>query len=73
MKQPLVRLHDDWRWIVRHAWSFRLTILAGLFTAAEAILPVFVDNFPRGLFAGLTLLAVIGGGIARVVAQRHGQ
>ena len=66
-----MKLLDDWNWIVRHAWSFRLNILAGLFAAAEAILPLWMYDFPRGVFAGLTLATVVGSNIARVVAQRH--
>ncbi len=66
-----MQLLDDWNWIVRHAWSFRLNILAGALAAAEIILPLFVDSLPRSVFAGLTLATVICSNIARVVAQRH--
>lgn len=69
----MMTLHNDWRWIIRHAWSFRLNILAGVLAAAEVVLPLFMYDFPRGLFAVLTLATVIGSNIARVVAQRHGQ
>lgn len=71
MKKPT--LLEDWRWIVRHAWSFRLNVLAGLFAAAEAILPLFMYDFPRGVFAGLTLVTVICSNIVRLIAQRNGQ
>lgn len=69
----MMTLHNDWRWIIRHAWSFRLNILAGALAAGEIILPVFVDSMPRGVFAGLTLATVVASNIARVVAQRHDQ
>jgi hypothetical protein len=61
---------SDWQRIVRKAWSFRLMLLASVFTTAEAILPLFMDAIPRGLFAMLTLLSVTGGMIARLVAQK---
>lgn len=68
-----MKLLDDWRWIVRRAWSFRLNVLASLFAAAEILLPLWSDDFHRGTFAMLILFTVIGSGVARVVAQRHEQ
>ena len=65
-----MRLLSDWKRVARKAWSFRLMVLAGLFTTAEALLPLFVDAFPRGIFALLTLVSVTGGMVARLVAQR---
>lgn len=46
-------------------------ILAGLLSAAEIILPLFADEIPRGTFAVLTLFAVSGAFVARLVAQRE--
>jgi hypothetical protein len=66
-----MKMLDDWHWIVRHAWSFRLNIMAGVLAAAEIVLPLFVDDMPHGMFAGLTLITVVASSIARVVAQRH--
>lgn len=60
----------EWKRIVRKAWSFRLMAVAGILTTAEAVLPLFSESFPRGLFAGMTLLAVTGGMVARLVAQK---
>ena len=64
-----MELSSKWRLIVKRAYSFRFMVLAGIFTTAETVLPYFTDILPRGLFAALTLLAVTGGMIARVVAQ----
>lgn len=64
-----MNLDGNWRAIVRRAWSFRLMALAVVLSATEAVLPLFQDRFPPGLFAGLTALAVAGAMIARVVAQ----
>lgn len=63
-------LNPEWKRIARKAWSFRLMGLAGMFTTVEAVLPLFMDKFPRGVFALLTLVFVTGGMIARVIAQR---
>jgi hypothetical protein len=64
-------LVTDWRAILRRAWSIRLMILAGLLSAAEVVLPLYVDTIPRGLFAGLSILATAGGFVARLLAQRN--
>jgi hypothetical protein len=45
-------------------------IIAGLLSAVEVILPLFADVVPRGVFAGLSLVAVGGGFVARLLAQR---
>ena len=50
-------LLPDWQRILKQAWSIRLTLLAGLFSAAEVILPLFVDVLPRHLFVVLALCA----------------
>lgn len=68
MKRP--SLLPEWRRILRRAWSIRLAALAGLLSACEAILPLFGDAMPRGLFAWLTLVTITGAMIARVVAQK---
>lgn len=62
-------LTPNWRRILRHAWSLRLVALAAVLSAAEVVLPLFMDTMPRGIFAGLSLLAATGGAVARVVAQ----
>jgi len=62
-------LLPEWRCILRHAWSIRLTVLAGLFSAAEVILPLFVDVLPRHLFVVLAFVAIVGAAVARLVAQ----
>lgn len=66
-----MRLSQDWKKIVRRAWSIRLMILAGLLSGAELILPLFADSIPRGAFAVLTMLAVSGAFVARLVAQQE--
>lgn len=65
-----MRLLTDWRRILRKAWSIRLMLLAGLLTGCEAILPLYADVLPRGLFALLTMLVIVAAMAARLVAQR---
>lgn len=62
-------LLPEWRWLLRRAWSIRLVVLAGLLSGCEVVLPLFVDTLPRNLFAVLSMLAAIGAGVARVMAQ----
>lgn len=63
-------LYPNWREILRRAWSIRLMIVAGLLSAAEIVLPLYADVFPRGAFAALSAAATAGGLVARLVAQR---
>lgn len=63
-------LHDEWRTIVRKAWSVRLIVLAFLLSAAEVIMPFFDEALPRGVFAALSGLTVAGAFVARLVAQK---
>ena len=62
-------LLPDWPRILQKAWSIRLTLLAGLFSAAEVILPLFIDVLPRHLFVVLAFAAIVGAAVARLVAQ----
>lgn len=64
------RLVSNWRDIVRHAWSLRFGAVATVFSVAEALVPLYQDAMPRGVFAVLTCLAIVGGMIARVIAQK---
>ena len=62
-------LLDDWRRVLRRAWSIRLSIVAAIFTAAEVVVPLFWDVLPRGVFVLLAFSASIGATVARIVAQ----
>lgn len=64
-------LHDEWRTIVRKAWSVRLLVLAFVLSAAEVIVPFFCDVLPKGVFAALSGLTVAGAFVARLVAQKE--
>ena len=62
-------LKPNWREIFRKAWSIRLGVLAGLFSGAEIVLPLFADAFPRNVFALLSMLTVMGAVVARLISQ----
>lgn len=64
-----MELLPDWKKIASRAWSFRLSIIAAIFSGAEVVLPLFIDVLPRNLFASLSFVAVVGAALARVVAQ----
>jgi hypothetical protein len=63
-------LIDNWRDILRRAWSIRLIIVAGALTGIEVALPLFGDAVPRGIFAALSMVTSIGALGARLTAQR---
>jgi hypothetical protein len=65
-----MHIKDDWRQIVRKAWSIRFMLLAFALTMAEVMLPFFSDAVPPRAFALLSGLAVAGAFVARLVAQR---
>ena len=65
-----MRVKDDWRNVVRKAWSVRLMVLAFLLTMAEVMLPFFSDAVPPKLFAVLSGLAVAGAFVSRLIAQK---
>lgn len=63
-------LYDNWKDIVRRAWSIRFIILAGVLSGCEVILPLFSDNIPDKLFAALSFIFVAAAFVARIVAQK---
>lgn len=66
-------INSDWRRIVRKAWSVRFIVLAGLFSGLELVLPLYIDHFPRDVFAGMTIVATIAAFAARIYAQKSMQ
>lgn len=66
-----MKLLDDWRRIVAKAWSLRLSALAFLFGSAELVLPLFVDAFPRYIFAVLSVTALAGSMVSRLLQQKE--
>ena len=65
-----MNLAYDWMRILKKAWSLRLAALAFVFEAVELVLPIFIDSFPRHVFAGLSIAALLGSMWARLVRQK---
>lgn len=61
----------NWKRVLRKAWSLRFMALAAVLSGVEIVLPMFSDKFPRGAFAALSFVAVVGAFIARFVAQKE--
>lgn len=64
-----MKLHSNWKAILKKAWSIRFMVLAAVFSAAEIIVPLYADSLPRNLFAVLSGVSVAGAFAARLVAQ----
>ena len=65
-----MKLINDWKLIIKQAWSIRLMLLAGLLSGVEVALPLFVDNIPRNLFAVLSLITIAAAFVSRLLAQK---
>lgn len=66
-----MRLIEGWWTFLRYAWSVRLVLLAGLLAGLELILPVFIDDMPRGWFVGLAIALNLVTPIVQVIAQKR--
>lgn len=66
----MMRLADDWKVILRRAWSVRLMLLAALLSGAEFALPYFGDKVPSGVFAALGFVVTGAALVARLIAQK---
>lgn len=71
MRKPT--LIDDWRWVLRRAWSIRLLILAGGLSGLETVLPIVMDSvpWPRWAASSVIGLVVSGAFVTRLLAQRE--
>jgi hypothetical protein len=67
--KPKLCLLEDWRQVLRRAWSIRFSLMAAALTAAEVVVPLFGDVLPRGAFVLLAFASSIGATVARIVAQ----
>lgn len=66
-----MQLYDNWKAILKQAWSIRFIVLAGVLSGIEVILPFFADSMPRGIFSLLSFFAVAAAFISRIVAQKN--
>jgi len=65
-----MKLDDNWKLIVKKAWSARLMILAAILSGVEVVLPFLSESIPRGTFAVLSGITVAAAFVARLVAQK---
>lgn len=65
-------LIEDWKVVLKKAWSVKWGIAAAVFSGVEVVLALIGgDVFPRGIFASLSGTAALLGQLARVMAQRE--
>jgi len=65
-----MKLLDDWKIILKKAWSIRLWALASVFEAMSMVLPVFMHSVSQSTFSILALVAAGGGIWARLIEQK---
>ena len=65
-----MKLYDNWKDILKRAWSIRFMVLAAVLSGIEVILPFFNESIPKNIFAALSFICVSAAFIARLVAQR---
>ena len=75
-----MKLIPEWRLVLRHAWSVRLILLAGIFAGFEAVLPFFpeVFGYDQRWIGVLTFAIVMLALVSRFIAQqsirgKHGE
>jgi hypothetical protein len=67
-------LVPNWKKVVRHAWSFRLNVIAGIFSFLEFMLWIIPDWFPdipRGPFAMVSFAVIVVSNIMKVISQKE--
>ncbi|MCE3605813.1 hypothetical protein LXA47_19710 [Massilia sp. P8910] len=67
-----MRLIDDWRLVLRRAWSVKFNIAATAFGAAEVAVAIWKpDGMPNGMFAGAAAAVSIFANVSRLMAQKE--
>lgn len=66
-----MKLHQNWREILKKAWSIKLTILAMVFSVMREVVSLYADLLPRHVFAVLTVIALLGVLVARIIWQEN--
>jgi hypothetical protein len=65
----VMKLHDDWKHLLRKSWTIKWQAAAMLLDAAQMTAPLFSDQFQPGPFAGAVFVIALGGIVARLLAQ----
>ncbi|NHZ83782.1 hypothetical protein F2P44_31615 [Massilia sp. CCM 8695] len=65
-------LIDDWRVVLRRAWSVKFNVAATLFGAAEVAVAIWQPpGMPNGVFAGGAAAVSIFANVSRIMAQKE--
>jgi len=66
------KLVDNWKHILRNAWSVRLMVIAAVLSGLEVALPFLPDYvfIPHGIFAAFSGVLTAAAFAARLLAQR---
>ena len=72
-----MRLIDDWRFVLRRAWSIKLILLSTGLSGLEVAIQVAIAweipvPVPAGVFAALAGFVTVAAGLARFIAQSRG-
>lgn len=67
-----MRLHQDWKEILRKAWSIKLILIASFFSGLEVLLPFVQEFLPihRGVFGFISFVTTIGAVVTRLLVQK---
>lgn len=66
-----MKLYDNWKEIVRRAWSLKFLLIALVLECASVVLPFYTDVIPREVFTPIIIVAILGAGISRIVYQSN--
>lgn len=67
-----MKLIDNWKLILRKAWSLKFTAAAMVLGAIEVGIQFYQpESWPAGLFAALAALATAASAVARLLAQQE--
>ncbi|MDM5176562.1 hypothetical protein PO883_05050 [Massilia sp. DJPM01] len=67
-----MRLVDDWRAVLRKAWSVKFNLAATAFGAAEVAVAIWQPaGVPNGVFAGGAAAVSIFANVSRIMAQKE--
>lgn len=66
-----MRLYDNWKEIVRKAWSLKFLLIALVLECTSVVLPFYTDIIPREVFTPIIIVAILGAGISRIVYQNN--
>lgn len=68
-----MELLPEWKQLLDKAWSFRLALLAAVFSAAEVALPFLAptlsESIPPKTMAAIAVVVALGAAFARLIAQ----